>query len=163
MSFAMGTKSGVMLRTLLNRSPEAMAKIRGGSIRGETAFYQLPCGVLVRAEISGLPEGEPVCGGRIFGFHIHEGGSCTGTREDPFADTDGHYNPDGCPHPEHAGELPPLFGNHGFAFTAFLTDRFRVEDVLGKTGIVHDSPDDFTSQPAGNAGKMIACGVIRRR
>ena len=80
MSFAMGTKSGVMLRTLLNRSPEATAKIRGGSIRGETAFYQLPCGVLVRAEISGLPEGAPVCGGRIFGFHIHEGGSCTGTR-----------------------------------------------------------------------------------
>ena len=43
----------------------------------------------------------------------------------------------------------------------FLTNRFRVEEILGKTVIIHDSPDDFTSQPAGNAGKKIACGMIR--
>lgn len=166
MRFAMGTKSGVLLRTLLNRSPDAAAKIRGEhAIRGEVAFYQLPCGVLVRAEISGLPEGEgeAPCGGRIFGFHIHEGGSCTGNAEDPYANVHSHYNPGECPHPEHAGDLPPLFGNHGFAFSTFLTDRFQVEEILGRTIIIHDSPDDFTSQPSGNSGKKIACGVICRR
>lgn len=162
MSFAMGTKSGVLLRTLLNRSPDAKAKIRGEqAIRGEAAFYQLPCGVLMRVEVNGLPEGEGVCGGRIFGFHIHEGGRCAGNQEDPYADAGSHYNPGNCPHPEHAGDLPPLFGNHGFAFMTFLTDRFRVEEILGKTVIIHDSPDDFTSQPAGNSGKKIACGMIR--
>ena len=160
----MGSKSSILLRTLLNRQPDATAKIRGGhTIRGEAVFYQLPSGVLIQAEVSGLPSGNNSCDSRIFGFHIHEGGHCTGTSEDPYADVGSHYNPDNCPHPEHAGDLPPLFGNRGFAFTAFLTDHFQVEDVLGKTVIIHDSPDDFTSQPAGNAGKKIACGVIHRR
>ena len=68
----------------------------------------------------------------------------------------------GCEHPNHAGDLPPLFGNNGFALSLFLTNRFTVDEVIGRTIIIHDHPDDFTTQPSGNSGTKIACGVIRR-
>lgn len=72
-----------------------------------------------------------------------------------------HYNPKNCPHPEHAGDLPPLLSCNGFAFQIFYTDRFVPEEVLGKTIIVHAASDDFTTQPSGNSGIMIACGEIK--
>lgn len=49
--------------------------------------------------------------------------------DDPFADAMSHYNPGRCEHPYHAGDLPPLFGNNGFALCAFLTDRFSIDEV----------------------------------
>lgn len=82
--------------------------------------------------------------------------------DDPFADTMGHYNPNGCEHPYHAGDLPPLFGNNGIALSLFLTNQFSVNEVIGKTIVIHDHPDDFITQPSGNSGTKIACGVIRR-
>ena len=48
------------------------------------------------------------------------------------------------------------------AFLAFITDRFTANEVIGKTVIIHDSPDDFTTQPSGNAGNKIACGIISK-
>jgi copper/zinc superoxide dismutase (SODC) len=110
----------------------------------------------------GLPLAGGPCGGRIFGFHIHEGGACSGNSNDWFADTLAHYNPGKCEHPYHAGDLPPLFGNNGFALALFLTNRFRVEEIIGRTVIIHDRPDDFTTQPSGNSGVKIACGEIKR-
>jgi len=77
---------------------------------------------------------------------------------DPFSDVMSHYNPNGCEHPYNDGDLPPLFGNGGYALCAFLTDRFSVNDVIGRTVIIHDQPDDFTTQPSGNSGTKIACG-----
>lgn len=82
--------------------------------------------------------------------------------DDPLADAMAHYDPGSCEHPHHAGDLPPLFGNNGFALCAFLTNRFSVDEVVGRTVIIHDRPDDFTTQPSGNSGMKIACGVIRR-
>ena len=155
-----------LLRAIANDKPGAVANIRGSgaypTIRGMVYFYQTLLGVVVIASVSGLPAGRGRCGNKIFAMHIHSGGSCMGTPEDPFALAEGHYNPDNCPHPYHAGDLPPLVGNKGIAWSAFLTDRFRVGDVIGKTVIIHGSPDDFTSQPAGNSGEKIACGVIVR-
>ena len=81
---------------------------------------------------------------------------------DPFAGAMSHYNPKGCEHPYHAGDLPPLFGNGGSALSLFLTNRFSVREITGKTVIIHDRPDDFTTQPSGNSGTKIACGVIER-
>ena len=49
---------------------------------------------------------------------------------------------------------------NGKAFSAFLTDTFTVKEVLGRAIIIHSKPDDFTSQPAGNSGEKIACGII---
>ena len=102
------------------------------------------------------------CGQRIFGFHIHEGTRCSGTSVDHFADAGSHYNPSNCPHPMHAGDLPPLFVNNGRAWVATITPQFTVSDVIGHTVIVHSDPDDFHTRPSGNSGEKIACGMIKR-
>ena len=152
--------------SMLRRLPHAVAVVKGSaeysSIRGTVKFYQAKRSVLVVADILGLPSSEGDCGGKIFAFHIHGGASCTGNEEDPFANAGTHYNPNGCPHPYHAGDMPPLFGAGGQAFLAFLTDRFTVEEILGQTVIIHDGVDDFTTRPSGNSGRKIACGVISR-
>ncbi len=147
---------------VLQTKPAAVAVIRGidPQLRGTVRFYSTRYGVLVAADIGGLPLATADCTKPVFGFHIHEGTTCTGPSSDPFADVGSHYNPDDCPHPSHAGDLPPLFEAGGRAFTAFLTDRFTVREIIGKTVIIHSSPDDFTTQPAGNAGTKIACGEI---
>lgn len=152
--------------SLLRRRPQAVAHLRGSkdypALRGEVRFYQTRNGVLVAAELSGLPAPAGACRSPVFAFHIHSGGACAGNTEDPFAQALTHYNPQNCPHPHHAGDLPPLFGNDGRALSIFRTNRFSLSEVIGRTVIVHAGPDDFTSQPAGNAGAKIACGVIRR-
>ena len=154
----------VSLRGVLQREPHAHARIWGGTaylgIRGKVEFYQTNRGVVVLAEITGLPVAESACGNSVFGFHIHEGSNCEGNVEDPFAEVGKHYNPGNCLHPAHAGDLPPLFSNKGYAIQMFLTDRFTVEQIIGRTIIIHSGPDDFSSQPAGNAGRKIACGRI---
>ena len=58
-------------------------------------------------------------------------------------------------------DLPPLFGSRGYAFSVFLTDRFLLSEVIGKTVIIHENSDDFTSQPSGNAAEKLACGVVK--
>lgn len=154
------------LLSALRSRPQAEARIAGSEsfsdISGMVRFYQTNEGVIVYAEITGLPHDNAPCHGRIFGFHIHAGDSCSGNMDDPFADSMSHYNPNGCEHPYHAGDLPPLFGNNGLAVSAVLTDRFFVDEIIGKTVIIHDHPDDFTTQPSGNSGTKIACGVIQR-
>lgn len=150
---------------LCGRIPQAMASVRGSeqypSIEGYVWFYQTDLGVLVVADIEGLPS-EDACSSPIFAFHIHEGENCSGTSEDPFADAGTHYNPNSCTHPYHAGDLPPLFSANGNAFLAVLTDRVELSQILGRTIVIHSSPDDFTSQPAGNSGRKIACGEIKK-
>ena len=154
----------VWMTAVLRRRPDAWASVTGSSeyprIHGTVRFYQTSCGVIVTAQISGLPQSTAVCETQFFGFHIHEGNKCSGNQEDPFADAGTHYNPESCPHPAHAGDLPPLLGNHGLAVQLFLTNRFTVQEITGRTVIIHMQPDDFTTQPAGNAGAKIACGII---
>ena len=152
------------ISAILQRASHAQARVRGSQayprIRGRVDFYQTDLGVLVAAEVDGLPIGTGACSNPVFGFHIHEGSKCLGNAEDPFAEVGMHYNPGNCPHPYHAGDLPPLFGNDGYAVLICLTNRFTVEEIIGKTIIVHSAPDDFTTQPSGNAGDKIACGEI---
>lgn len=136
----------------------AVAHIRGGEqalgIRGTVHFCQQRNGVLVCARIRGLPD----TASGFFGFHIHEGPDCGGFA---FANTGSHYDRGAQPHPRHAGDLPPLLSCGGKAQMCVLTDRFRVEDIIGRTVVIHNGPDDFRTQPAGNAGEKIACGAIR--
>lgn len=151
--------------SILNRRADATAIISGGpmhtGINGIAQFYQTRYGVIVASSVTGLPFSNDKCEGKIFAYHIHEGESCTGNMSDPFADAMTHYNPNNCLHPEHAGDLLPLIGNQGYAFSMFLTDRFKVSDIIGKTIIIHAGVDDFTTQPSGNSGAKIACGVIK--
>lgn len=151
--------------SVLSQKPNAVSIISGSekykNIHGIAKFYYTMDGVLVYIQVSGLPSHKPGCTGPVFAVHIHEGNSCSGTKTDPFANAKMHYNPDNCKHPYHAGDMPPLFGNNGQAVSVFLTDRFTLREIIGKTIIIHSEPDDFTSQPSGNAGEKIACGVIK--
>ncbi|MBQ7128818.1 MAG: superoxide dismutase family protein [Clostridia bacterium] len=142
------------------KKPEATAIIEGGDnnpkLHGEVSFYECQKGVIVVALIRGLPADNK---SGFFAFHIHEGDTCSGK---DFADTLSHYNPNKQPHPNHAGDLPPLLSCKGTAWLCVLTDRFSIKEIIGKTVIIHNSPDDFVTQPSGNAGAKIACGVINR-
>ena len=140
----------------------AKANIKGGNnfpkLNGVVTFKETTKGVLVTAKINNLPESPNNCSGRFFGFHIHEGSSCTGNSTDEFANAKSHLNPTNCPHPFHVGDLPPLLENNGYAYMNVLVNKFKIKDILGKVVIIHDKPDDFTSQPSGNSGTKIACG-----
>ena len=139
--------------------PDAAAFVNGGAefpnTTGEVLFYQADSAVLVAANISNLPQTPS----GFFAFHIHEGDSCS---SEAFSSAKGHYNPTDTLHPNHAGDLPPLLFCAGRAHLSFLTDRFDLRDVIGRTVVIHSDPDDFHTQPAGNAGTKIACGLIRR-
>ena len=147
------------------RRPFARAEVFGSSdypsIKGKVEFFSTPVGVVVSAEVSGLPfDMNDPCAPQIYGFHIHNAGKCTGSAEEPFADAGAHFDVSGCPHPSHSGDMPPLFGNRGYAWNAFLTDRFSPEDIMGRTVIIHSDADDLHTDPSGNSGKRIACGII---
>lgn len=145
---------------------DAKATIKGGmkfpQINGIVTFREAKNGVWVTARIHGLPQSQTSCTGRFFGFHIHEGTSCTGSLTDEFANAKSHFNPTNCPHLFHIGDLPPLFENNGYAYMTVLINKFKIHDILGKVVIIHDLPDDFTTQPSGNSGTKIACGKIEK-
>jgi superoxide dismutase, Cu-Zn family len=121
--------------------------------------------VRVDVELTSLPPGE-------LGFHFHQVGAC-----DPptFESAGGHFNPTdrshGFDHPEgpHAGDLRNLqVGADGTARASFTNDMVTLApdqpnsllDSDGTAVVVHAQPDDYRSQPAGNAGDRIACGII---
>ena len=133
----------------------AIACIKGeGSLRGTVKFYPVDCGTLIAADVTGLPENES----GFFALHIHSGENCEGKA---FPNTGGHYDLEGNAHPDHAGDLPPLLSEQGRAFLAARTGRFEVWDIIGKTVVIHSGPDDFRSQPGGNAGQKLGCGEIK--
>lgn len=144
--------------------PRAYAHINGSEkfpdVKGMVLFYPYENGTVVVADIGGLPTGMNAKS-NILGFHIHEGFVCTGNAEDPFANAGMHYSKEPMMHPEHSGDMPVLFVNQGKAWMAFFTDRFTADEVRGRAVIVHGMPDDFRTNPAGNSGERIACGVIR--
>ena len=149
----------------------AFAKILGGNLApnlyGNIFFDDVPNGTEVYVEVWGLPPYEPAENNKQpigpFGFHIHEIGICEIKDSDnPFESAGEHYNPTNQPHGNHAGDFPVIFSNNGYARMSFFTDKFKPKDIIGKSVIIHQNPDDYRTQPAGNAGKRIACGVIRR-
>ncbi len=158
-----GSSAYHFARIVLCTAPAARADVRGdknhSGLKGTVSFYPAGGGALVVAEVEGLPLNSKT---GIFAMHIHEGRSCTGNAADPFADTGGHYNPKNQPHPLHAGDLPPLFSNGGFGYYSFFTARFSPAEIIGRTVVIHSGTDDFKTQPAGDSGSKIACGVIEK-
>lgn len=154
-----------------NFKETAFAKIIGGNLApnlyGNIFFDDVPGGTEVYVEVWGLPLYEPANNGKSpigpFGFHIHSIGVCEiKDPENPFESAGGHYNPTEQPHGNHAGDFPVIFSNNGYARMSFFTDKFKPRDIIGKSVIIHQNPDDYRTQPAGNAGKRMACGVICR-
>lgn len=137
---------------------------RGHKASGTVRFYQMEDKVRVVARVSGLAPG------REHGFHIHEAGDCS---SGDGMSAKGHFNPGRMPHghfssaERHAGDLPALAADaHGSSGLQVDLDLIRVEpgpaSVLGRVLAVHAEPDDYRTQPDGNSGAPIACGVIRR-
>ncbi|MCT4565478.1 MAG: superoxide dismutase family protein [Maledivibacter sp.] len=153
-----------------SRCPIAIAYIHGGplapTIEGTVVFREVIGGTMVYVNISGLPNYTPQRNTTPpigpHGFHIHEFGNCDiGSQEEPFKAAGGHWNPTKQPHGNHAGDFPVLFSNRGKAIMCFFTDKFKPNDALGKSIIIHENPDDYRSQPSGDAGRRLACGVIK--
>ncbi|MBV9890899.1 MAG: superoxide dismutase family protein [Rhizobacter sp.] len=134
---------------------------RGNSAAGTVWFSQEGGDVLMRGRVTGLVPNQE------HGFHVHEKGDCS---SDDAMSAGGHLNPGGKRHgppsgEHHAGDLPAIKADaNGVA-----TVRVRVsgtligagaQDIAGKALVVHAAPDDYTTQPTGNSGARIACGVI---
>lgn len=165
MNFLFGSRARPIFEAVLGKNPSAQARIRGDAdhktIGGNVSFFNTASGVLVFADLWGMPKTTGPCRENFHAFHIHEGNKCSGNAADPFADAKGHYNPNNCEHPSHAGDMPPLMvTKDGRAFLAFVTDRFELKNIIGRTVIIHSNADDFHTQPSGSAGKKIACGLI---
>ena len=147
---------------LTHAAPAAIAWIQGNDaqpqLAGSVKFYRTSYGgVLIAAEIFGLPNIKVPGSSNFYGMHIHEYGNCAR----PFDQTGDHYNPGKMPHPQHAGDMPPLLGNQGYAYLVFYDKRFSIDDILGRSVVIHSMPDDFMTQPSGNSDGKIGCGVIQ--
>ncbi|WP_295091095.1 superoxide dismutase family protein [Ruminococcus sp.] len=98
--------------SLIQKQPQAAAVLTGSheypDIYGVVRFYTTKKGTLVYADVNGLPYAGNRCSQEVFGFHIHEGESCTGNTDDPFADAGTHLNKDKCGHPFHTGDAEAL-------------------------------------------------------
>ena len=140
-------------------------RMRGSSgypdIEGLVTIFWLPLSSFLQAEFNGLPPS------RVFGFHIHDGFVCgAADAAEPFSQAGKHFS--SCPegmwcarHPYHAGDLPPIISDeNGFATMNFHLGAATVAELSGRTIILHEQPDDFTTQPSGNSGVKIACGVL---
>jgi Cu-Zn family superoxide dismutase len=147
--------------------PQAVADLqptKGNATKGTATFTQVGDKVRVHAVVTGLQPGME------HGFHVHEVGDCS---SGDGMSAKGHFNPYGRPHahfstPErHAGDMPSLKADaNGRAELTIELDVLSVAagptSVVGRGLIVHAQPDDYRTQPTGNAGARLACGVIRR-
>jgi superoxide dismutase, Cu-Zn family len=145
------------------RATAQLQPTKGSKTFGEATFEQVGDKVHVVIYVQGLKPGQE------HGLHIHEVGDCS---SGDGMSTKGHFNPYGKPHahagtPErHAGDLPSLkAAKNGRAKVDAMLDVITVgpgpASVIGRGLIVHADPDDFNTQPTGNAGARIACGVIQ--
>jgi Cu-Zn family superoxide dismutase len=153
-------------QTMAPEAPRATAQLqptKGNKTFGEATFEQVGDKVRVAVFVQGLkPEQE-------HGLHIHEVGDCS---SGDGMSAKGHFNPLGKPHghpgsaERHAGDLPALKANKaGRANVQVDLDLITVTpgpaSIVGRGLIVHAAPDDYKTQPTGNAGARIACGVIQ--
>ena len=135
----------------------------GSSVAGTLTVMPMGSGVHLTGNIAGLAPGS------THAFHIHEKGDCSAA---DFSSAGGHFNPTAQPHgrtaqgAHHLGDNDNLVADaNGIArvnahFTGVVLGGGGGNDIVGKAVIVHANPDDYTSQPSGNAGARIACGVI---
>ena len=133
---------------------------KGNTASGWVTFEVVENGVRVVAEISGLAPGK-------HGFHIHEFGDCSA---DNGTSAGGHYNPMGMQHSmpmsdkRHVGDLGNIEANkNGVAKLDYVDPMLKLGgamSILGRGMIVHEKEDDLKTQPTGDAGSRLACGVI---
>lgn len=154
-------------QTVPDNAPRASANLqptKGSTVKGTATFVEAGGKVRVTASVSGLKPNAQ------FGFHVHEAGDCS---SGDGMSAKGHFNPYGKPHghhgttERHAGDMPNLQSdaNGNAALTTDLdviTVQAGPASIVGRGLIVHVQPDDYKSQPVGNAGARSACAVIVR-
>lgn len=144
------------------RASATLAPSAGNNVAGTVAFVQEGGKVVVTADVTGLKPGP-------HGFHVHEKGDCSAA---DFSSAGGHFNPSAQPHGDpnagahHVGDMPVLVADASGKATVraelgTMTLGGGAGDIVGKAVVVHADPDDYKSQPAGNSGARIACGVIK--
>ena len=153
--------AGVVGESELREARAQLVSGEGQGISGVVTFHETASGVRVEANVEGLEPG-------AHGIHVHETGDCSAA---DFSSAGDHFAPDGNPHgppgPEsHAGDLGNLMaGPDGAATMSLETQDISLEpqskdSIIGRAVIVHAGPDDLVSQPSGDAGARVACGVI---
>jgi Cu-Zn family superoxide dismutase len=164
----MGTIGAMVLvaAPLEGRAQDAVAELIDGKANpvGTAQLNQLEQGVQIVLAVSGLPAGEHA-------LHLHETGTC----EPPFESAGGHFNPTGAAHGwdsaegPHAGDLPNIYVGEGELQIEYLTDKVSLDDGEtslfdddGSAIVIHQGLDDYQTDPAGDAGDRVACGVITR-
>jgi superoxide dismutase, Cu-Zn family len=166
-SFMLGAVGAAALAVPLQaRAQDAVAELIDGKATpvGTAQVNQLEQGVQILIAVSGLPAGK-------HGLHIHETGEC----EPPFESAGGHFNPTGAAHGwdnaqgPHAGDLPNIYIGGEAVQVEYITDRVTLEDgetaLLDDDGaaiVIHEGQDDYQTDPAGEAGTRLACGVIQK-
>lgn len=140
-----------------------LSPTQGNEAQGTVRFVAQEGDVLVQANLQGLARGEHA-------IHIHENGDCSAA---DASSAGGHFAPDGSPHggpfdpdsDRHVGDLGNLQVNaNGMAQSNRQDETLSLsgnDSIIGKAVIVHANSDDFSTQPAGDAGPRVACGVIQ--
>jgi Cu-Zn family superoxide dismutase len=155
-----GSNTSIASRLTTNADATATARLKaapGSRVDGHVRFLQYGSTLIVRAPLIGLPAN------RELGIHIHENGDC--------AAPGGHFNPKGAPHgrvergAHHAGDLPNIRADgEGTTFYVFETSILTITpgptSVAGRSVVITDAADDYTSQPDGKSGAPLACGII---
>ena len=134
-----------------------LSSASGSQVTGSVTFTKSGGGVQVVAEISGLTPGQ-------HGFHVHEFGDCSAA---DAASAGGHFNPTKDPHAghdaakRHMGDLGNIEADaSGKARLEIMDKKIKIDSIIGKAVIVHEKADDLKTQPTGDAGGRVACGVI---
>jgi len=166
MSVACGALLAAGCAEMQSKEPTATAKLEprsGSKVQGTLTFTQIGDVVRVTGEISGHTKGPK-------GYHIHEKGDCSAA---DAMSTGGHFNPHKSKHGgpydpvKHAGDMGNIvFNNAGVAKVNFTVGDISVSKdapngIIGRAVIVHAAADDLKTDPTGNAGGRVACGVIR--
>ncbi|HEU5209415.1 MAG TPA: superoxide dismutase family protein [Longimicrobiales bacterium] len=164
------TDTSAMTDTATADSARAELRDTAGTVVATATFRQENGGVRIEVDARGLPPGE-------HGIHIHAVGQCDASGDAAFSTAGGHFNPDSTQHgldnPQgpHAGDLPNIeVGDDGTAeysetaenVTLAEGDPRSLFDADGSALVIHAGPDDNTTDPSGNSGDRIACGVIQR-
>ena len=156
-SYPQQMKSKIKTKMMKEQITKAVCVIhptKGHKAHGLIIFSKVENGIKVVANIQGLKPGK-------HGFHIHEYGDCDiGNPNEPFSFVGGHFNPTKQPHGNHAGDFPVLFSNNGISKMIFFTNKFDLDDIIGKSVVIHQNPDDYRTDPSGNSGKRLGCGII---
>jgi Cu-Zn family superoxide dismutase len=144
----------------VTRAVAVLSPLGSSGVSGTVTFTQVADGVRVVAHITGLAEG-------THGFHVHEFGDCSAP---DGTSAGGHFNPSGSPHGgphdavRHAGDMGNVVaGADGVASLDYVDPRIAFSgenNILGRGVIVHAGADDLKTQPTGNAGGRVACGVV---